>query len=47
MTELSTLGWGRVDYSPHGHVILAAWDNQGRTVYALPGYTVSSGTIRA
>jgi hypothetical protein len=38
MTELSKLGWGRVDYSPHGHVILGAWDRDGRCVYSLPGY---------
>jgi len=37
-TELSKLGWGRVDYSPHGHVILGAWDCDGRSVYSLPGY---------
>ncbi|MGB6429991.1 MAG: hypothetical protein WBF06_05365 [Candidatus Acidiferrales bacterium] len=43
MTELSTLGWGTVDYSPHGHVILGAWDSQGRSVYSLPGYSVGSG----
>jgi hypothetical protein len=43
MKELSLLGWGRVDYSPHGHVILAAWDRDGRNVYSLPGYNVSSG----
>jgi len=45
MAELSTLGWGRVDYSPHGHVILAAWDKQGRSVYSLPGYNVSRGSL--
>jgi len=37
-TELTNLGWGRVDYSPHGHVILGAWDRDGRSVYSLPGY---------
>jgi hypothetical protein len=37
-TELGALGWGRVDYSPHGHVILGAWDKDGRSVYCLPGY---------
>jgi hypothetical protein len=40
-TELGALGWGRVDYSPHGHVILAAWDKDGRSVYCLPGYSVA------
>jgi hypothetical protein len=42
MTELSRLGWGRVDYSPHGHVILAAWDREGRSVYCIPGYSAGS-----
>jgi hypothetical protein len=36
--ELSQLNWGRVDYSPHGHVILGAWDKDGRSVYSLPEY---------
>jgi len=40
-TELGALGWGRVDYSPHGHVILGAWDKDGRSVYCLPGYNAA------
>jgi hypothetical protein len=40
-TELANLGWGRVDYSPHGHVILGAWDRDGRSVYSLPGYNAA------
>jgi hypothetical protein len=40
-TELGALGWGRVDYSPHGHVILAAWNKDGQSVYCLPGYNVT------
>ena len=40
LSELSKLNEGRVDYSPHGHVILAAWDSQGRRVYCAPGYNV-------
>jgi hypothetical protein len=40
MSALSTLGRGRVDYTPHGHVVLGAWDSEGRSVYALPGYRV-------
>jgi hypothetical protein len=47
MAELSALGWGTIDYSPHGHVILAAWDGQGHSVYSLPGYSVSAGAGRA
>ncbi len=43
MKELSTLNWGTVDYSPHGHVILGAWDREGRCVYCLPGYSVGGG----
>ena len=42
--ELRALGHGRVDYSPHGHIILAAWDRNGRNVYSLPGYGPASGT---
>jgi len=37
--ELSKLNWGRVDYSPHGHVILGAWSQDGQMVYCLAGYT--------
>ncbi len=40
-TELGALGWGRVDYSPHGHVILGAWDKDGQSVYCLPGYNAT------
>jgi hypothetical protein len=43
MAELSNLGWGRVDYSPHGHIILGVWDKDGRCVYCLPGYGGGSG----
>jgi hypothetical protein len=32
-----------VDYSPHGHVILGAWDKDGRCVYSLLGYSGGSG----
>ncbi len=41
--ELRTLNWGTVDYSPHGHVILGAWDREGRCVYCLPGYGMGPG----
>ncbi len=37
---LGSISRGTVDYSPHGHVILAAWDSQGRKVYGAPGYHV-------
>lgn len=40
-TELRALGWGRVDYSPHGHVILGAWNKDGQSVYSLPGYNAT------
>jgi hypothetical protein len=40
-TELKNLGWGRVDYSPHGHVILGAWNKDGQSVYSLPGYNAT------
>jgi len=42
MKELSKLSRGKVDYTPHGHVILAAWDAEGRRVYCLPGYNAGS-----
>ena len=35
---LSRLSEGTVDYSAHGHVILAAWDSQRRIAYCAPGY---------
>jgi hypothetical protein len=38
MKELSGMRAGRVDYSPHGHVILGAWDAGGQRVYCLAGY---------
>ncbi len=40
---LGSINRGTVDYSPHGHVILAAWDSQGRKVYGAPGYAVELG----
>jgi hypothetical protein len=44
MKELSVLGYGTVDYTPHGHVILAVWNREGRCVYTLPAYGPASGT---
>jgi len=35
---LGSLNDGTVDYSPHGHVILAVWDSQRRIAYCAPGY---------
>jgi hypothetical protein len=35
---LGSLNEGTVDYSPHGHVILAVWDSQRRIAYCAPGY---------
>ena len=35
---LSSISWGTVDYSPHGHMILSAWNSKGKSVYCLPGY---------
>ena len=35
---LSTIDSGTVDYSPGGHVVLAAWDSRGAPVYSAPGY---------
>jgi hypothetical protein len=47
MKELSKLSRGKVDYTPHGHVILAAWDAEGRSVYSLPGYNVGNSAASA
>lgn len=41
--ELGALQNGTVDYSPYGHVVLAAWDASGRHVYSAPGYEAASG----
>jgi hypothetical protein len=38
---LRTLAQGTVEYSPRGHVIVAAWDPSGHIVYAAPGYEPS------
>ncbi|MHB8434059.1 MAG: hypothetical protein ACYC8W_00760 [Candidatus Tyrphobacter sp.] len=35
---LGSVKAGTVDYTPFGHVILAAWDSQGRLAYGAPGY---------
>ncbi len=40
---LGSINQGTVDYSARGHVILAAWDSQGRKVYGAPGYAVELG----
>jgi hypothetical protein len=47
MKELSKLSRGTVDYTPHGHVVLAAWDAEGRSVYSLPGYNVGNSAASA
>ncbi len=39
---LSSISWGTVDYSPHGHMILSAWNSRGKSVYCLPGYKLGS-----
>jgi len=43
VNELRNLDWGRVDYSPHGHIILGAWDAKGKSVYSAPGYKLEGG----
>ena len=42
---LGSINRGTVDYSAHGHVILAAWDSQGRKVYGAPGYNVELSVV--
>lgn len=39
--ELVGLGWGTVDHTTHGHVLLGAWNREGNTVYSLPGYNAT------
>jgi len=41
---LRSLDQGTVDYTPHGHLILAAWDSQGSNVYRAPGYDADYGS---
>jgi hypothetical protein len=41
--ELSGLTWGTVDHTPHGHIVLAAWDREGKPTYAIPGYDAAPG----
>jgi len=36
---LSKIPRGTVDYGARGHVILAAWDEHGNSVFSAPGYT--------
>ena len=38
---LSSIKSGTVEYSPRGHVILAAWDGRGEAVYSAPGYAAA------
>ncbi len=42
---LGRISCGTVDYTRHGHVILAAWDSQGRKIYGAPGYAVDFRAI--
>jgi hypothetical protein len=39
---LSKIQQGTVDYGARGHVILAAWDEQGANVYSAPGYSAAT-----
>jgi hypothetical protein len=43
---LSSISWGTVDYSPHGHMILSAWNSKGKSVYCLPGYKLGGQASR-
>jgi hypothetical protein len=36
---LAKISFCQIDYTPHGHVILGAWDQEGKSVYCLPGYS--------
>jgi|GEM_PF-5274929 len=39
--SLSNIVSGAIEYSPRGHVILAAWDSRGALVYSAPGYALA------
>ncbi|HEY6325404.1 MAG TPA: hypothetical protein VIW73_02665 [Candidatus Cybelea sp.] len=39
---LSNIDSGTVEYSPRGHVILAAWDSRGALAYSAPGYATAT-----
>ena len=39
ITALAGMRSGTVDYTAFAHVILAAWNDDGRPVYEAPGYT--------
>ncbi len=43
IAELSKLSWAIMDYTPHGHLILGAWDRDGKSAYRVPGYTMERG----
>ena len=43
---LSTIDSGTVEYSPRGHMILAAWDVRGTPVYSAPGYAAEVDGFR-
>ncbi len=42
VNQLKTIDWGTVDHSQQGHVLLAAWDRQGNSVYIAPGSVAGS-----
>jgi hypothetical protein len=44
---LRALAQGTVEYSPRGHVIVAAWNAEGRNVYTARGYEPGPGTLNA
>lgn len=46
MKELSKINAGTVDYSPHGHIILAAWDSKGQIIYRTSGYNIELKELR-
>lgn len=47
VAQLRDLDWGTVDYSSSGHVILGAWDNTGKSVYRLAGYSTGVAVANA
>lgn len=44
---LRNIDSGTVEYSPRGHVILAAWDSRGALAYSAPGYAAAPSSSQA
>jgi hypothetical protein len=45
--ESHGVNWAVVDHSKHAHVILAAWDNTGKSVFLAEGYNAEAPRTRS